>query len=183
MRKVLRSEVVDYETYRESRPAVQARVLETKRVRRVHVGPNLTFLFENHDTVRYQIQEMMLAERIVKEADVVHEIETYNELLGADGELGATLLVEIPEASERARLLQQWRDLPFGLYARLEDGEVVRPAVDERQVGQQRLSSVQYLRFDTRWRTPVAIGCDHPDYTHEADLTEEQRAALALDLA
>ncbi len=183
MRPIARDEIVDYETYREGRDAYRARVLAIKAPRRVHVGPYLTFLFENRETVRYQIQEMLLAERIVKEADIRHEIETYNELLGGPGELGATLLIEIDDRKERDEKLTRWLDLPKRVYAKLADGTVVRPHFDPRQVGEERLSSVQYLRFPVEGQVPVAIGCDHPELAAETALTAEQRAALAEDLA
>ena len=69
---VERSEIVDFQTYAELRPDVRAAVMKEKEHRRIHVGPHLTFLFETHATMRYQIQEMMRAEQIVKEADVLH---------------------------------------------------------------------------------------------------------------
>ena len=102
MRPVRREEIVDYETYSEGREAFRARVLEVKRARRVHLGESLTLLFENTLTIRYQIQEMLRAERIVREADIRHEIETYNEILGGDGALGVTLLIEIDDLEARA---------------------------------------------------------------------------------
>jgi hypothetical protein len=182
-RRVLRSEIVDYQTYEEGREAVRAAILEQKVPRRVHVGDYLTFLFENHDTIRYQIQEMMRAERIVKEADILHEIETYNEVLGGEGELGATLLIEVETPQERALLLRQWLDLPKALYARLADGTKIRPTYDERQVGEERVSSVQYLKFPLGGKVPVALGADHPALTAETLLDEEQRAALGRDIA
>lgn len=183
MRPVTRDEVVDYVTYGEQRAALQAVVFPAKEARRIHVGPHLTFLFENRDTVRYQIQEMMRVEHLVREADIVHEIETYNELLGGPGELGFTLLIEIEEPAERAAMLAAWRDLPSHVYARTADGERVRASFDPRQVGDDRLSSVQYMKLDVKGRTPVAIGVDHPAYTAETPLTAAQQAALAADLA
>ena len=81
MRKVTRAEIVDYQTYNDQRDAIRQDVLEIKRQRRVLVGDCLNFLFETTDTIRYQIQEMMLAERMVREADIQHELDTYNELL------------------------------------------------------------------------------------------------------
>lgn len=183
MRPVSRDEIVDYATYQEGREAYRARVLAIKAPRRVHVGPYLTLLFENRETVRYQVQEMMLAERIVKEADVRHELETYNELLGGRGELGATLLIEIDDRAEREDKLRRWLDLLPHLYARLEDGSVVRPTFDPRQVGEDKLSSVHYLKFDTKGRVPTALGCDHPELTAETVLGPEPSRALAEDLA
>ena len=182
MRKVTRGELVDYLTYAESRDAFRAQVLEVKSTRRLHVPPAFTFLFENALTVRYQVQEMMRAEQIVREADVQHELDTYNELLGAPGELGATLLIELDEPDERTRLLTAWRDVMPGLYARLESGEKVRAVYDPRQVGDDRLSSVQYLKFPVRGQVPVAVGFDAPALTTEGEVPANVRAALAEDL-
>jgi hypothetical protein len=182
MKPVQRDEILDYVTYKEQRDRIRANVLKQKEVRRVHVGKYLTFLFENHDTVLYQIQEMMRVEEIVKEADIVHEMETYNELLGAKGELGASLLIEIDDPNERDVLLHKWLDLPQHIYAKLDDGEKVYAKFDSRQVGDSRLSSVQYIKFDTKGRTPVALGADHPALTEETELTEAQKQALDSDL-
>jgi uncharacterized protein DUF3501 len=182
-RAVERGEVVDYVTYEDRRGALRDAVMEAKALRRVHVGP-LTFLFENHDTVHYQVQEMMRAERMVKEADIVHEIETYNELLGGPGELGCSLLVELDDAEERQEKLTKWLDLPKHLYVKRPDGTKAYARYDERQVGDTRVSSVQYLKFAVGRQAPVAVGCDHPDseLDHETALTAEQRAALQADL-
>lgn len=183
MRPVERAEILDYVTYGDVRSRILEEVMKQKRPRRVHLGEHLTLLFENHETVRFQIQEMIRVEQIVKESHVQHEIETYNELLGAAGELGATLLIEIDEPSERAALLRQWKTLPEHVFVELEGGEKVHATFDERQMGEDRLSSVQYLKFPTSGRVPLAIGSDHPLLRATTRLTEEQRAALASDLA
>jgi len=182
MRKVRREEILDLAAYDRSRDEIRAAILEAKRPRRVHVGV-LTFLFENAATIRYQIQEMVRAERMTRDAEVRHELETYNELLGARGELGCSLLVEITDPAERDRKLREWLDLPRHLYVKLEDGTRVRPTFDPRQIGTERLSSVQYLKFDLRGAMPVAVGSDLPGLTAETALSPEQRAALAADLA
>jgi hypothetical protein len=180
---IQRSEILDYQTYTEKRDAIQADVLVAKKDRRIHVGDNLTFLFENKATLIYQIQEMMRVERIVKEADILHEIETYGELLGGPGELGCTLLIEIADPETRDVLLRKWLGLTEHLYARLADGRLVRPEFDARQVGEDRLSSVQYLKFNFGHDVPVALGADHPELTVEAELSEGQIKALTEDLA
>ena len=183
-KRVARDEILDYATYEDERDAVRAAGMRTKAERRVHVGPHLTFLFENHDTMRYQVLEMVRTERMVEDADIRHEIETYNELLGGPGELGATLLVELEDAALRAEKLAQWLALPRHLYARRADGTKAYARFDERQVGDTRVSSVQYLKFEVGAETPLAIGCDHPDpeLHHETALTPEQRQALQRDL-
>jgi hypothetical protein len=179
---VTREELVDFETYRDERIGYRPKVMAIKAPRRVHVGPCLTFLFENHETIRYQVQEMMLAERTVKEAEILHELATYNELLGGEGELGASLLIEIESESERNEKLTAWLELPKHLYAKLEDGTKVRATYDPRQVGDTRLSSVHYLRFAVQGKVPVAIGSDLPALEVETALNPEQRAALREDL-
>jgi hypothetical protein len=182
VRKVKREELLDYATYAEGRDAYRQKVLALKAPRRIHVGENLTFLFENADTVRYQVQEMMLTERIVKEAEIQHELATYNELLGGDGELGCTLLIEITDPKERDEKLSRWQLLPKGLYALTADGEKVRPSFDERQISERRLSSVHYLKFALKGRVPVALGCDFDELKAETKLGEDQKQALAEDL-
>ncbi len=185
MRKVTRDEILDYVTYTERRAKTRAAVLEAKRPRRIHVGRHLTFLFENHETIRYQIQEMMRIERIVKESDIQHELRTYNEVLGDTGELGCTLMIEIDDADARAIKLTRWLGLNPHLYIEVEDGERVGPSWDPRQVGTDRLSSVQYLKFDLKGRAPVAIGSsiDDPDVGVHHVLTSDQRTALTADLS
>jgi hypothetical protein len=183
MRRIRRDEILDWSTYGDVRDRVRERALAEKAPRRVHVGDHLTFLFENPFTVRYQIQEMIWAERIVREAEVRHEIETYNELLGGDGELGCTLLVEIEDPATRDVKLRQWWDLPSHIYLVLENGARVAASFDPRQRGEGRLSSVQYLRFAVGGRAPVAIGVDLPGLEAEVALSPETSRALADDLA
>ena len=184
MRPVERDSLLDFVTYEERRAELRPKFLAEKARRRVHVGSVLTFLFENRDTVLYQVQEMMRIERIVREADVLHELATYNELLGGPGELGATLLIEIDDPEERNVKLVAWMELPWHVYARLEDGRRVYARFDERQVGDARLSSVHYLKFPLEGSVPVAIGVDLEGHlVAETRLEPDQRAALAGDLA
>jgi hypothetical protein len=183
VKKVARSELLDLPTYDARREEIRPGVLAQKALRRIHVGDALTFLFENAETARYQILEMIRVERLFREPEILHELETYNELLGGKGELGCALLIELTEPEARDRKLREWRGLPAHLYARLADGRKVRATFDERQVGDDRLSSVQYLKFDVGGEAPVALGSDLPELTVETVLAPEQRAALAADLA
>jgi len=182
MKRVTRKEILDYVTYEEQRDKFRNKIMKIKELRRINVAGVLSFLFENTDTVRYQIQEMMRVERIVKETDIQHEINTYNELLGDSGELGCTLLIEIDDPDEREEKLSQWLDLPKHLYLSLEDESRIRASFDERQIGGARLSSVQYIKFNTGGKTPVAIGSDLPLFKAETTLTADQKKALSEDL-
>ena len=183
MKPVERREIVDYVTYEEGRDAFRDQVMAAKARRRVHLGEYLTLLIENHLTVHYQIQEMIRAERIVKEADIQREIDTYNELLGGEGGIGCSLLIEIADPAVRDVKLAEWLRLPERFYMQLEDGTRVWAQFDERQRGDERLSSVQYLKFDTNGKVPVATGVDIPALKVETPLTAEQRQALSEDLS
>jgi hypothetical protein len=182
MRKVKRSDVLDYKTYNDQRDEYRKRILEEKAKRRIHVGQDLTFLFESTDTILYQVQEMMRLEQTVREAEILHELDTYNQLLGGEGELGCTLLIEIDNPARRDEKLRAWLDLPAHLYVKLADGKLARARWDQAQVGDTRLSSVQYLKFEVGAGLPVAIGSDHPDLQIETVLSEAQRETLRLDL-
>jgi hypothetical protein len=157
--------------------------MRAKDRRRLHVGPHLTFLCENWVTIRYQIQEMMRLERMAREADIQHELDTYNQLIGDDGELGCTLLVEIDDPVDRDKKLSEWLDLPKYLYVELPSGRKAMATWDLAQVGEGRLSSVQYLKFPIGSEVPVAIGCDHPGVATSTRLDADQRAALAEDVS
>ena len=180
--KVRREEILDNQSYEQERDAIRARVMKAKARRRVHLGESLTFLFENAETMRYQVQEMLRIEKRDAEDDVRHELETYNELLGDEGELGCTLLIEIEDEARRAELLRAWLDLPRHLFLELDDGSRSPAVYDERQVGDDRLSSVQYLRFAARAAAPVALVSTMPGLELRAELTPVQRKALNEDL-
>ena len=182
MRHVKREEILDYITYSEKRSELQLSVLKQKESRRIHLGEYLTFLFENTDTVRYQIQEMMKAEQIVKEEAIQHEIDTYNELLGSKGVLGCVLLIEIADANERPQKLKNLLGLQEKVYLTLDSGERIYAEWDKRQIDEEKLSSVQYLKFNTSGNAPKAIGVDHPGLKDETELSDKQREALTEDL-
>ncbi len=183
MKPVLRDELLDWMTYDERRDALRPAMLAIKAARRIQIGEYITLLFENRDTVRYQVHEMMRTERIVREVDIAHELTTYNELLGGPGELGCTLLVGIDDEAERADKLRRWIELPHRVWAKIPDGSMVRPRFDPRQVGDTRLSSVQYLKFAFGEHAPTEIGVDLADFAVQTTLSPEQLTALGDDLA
>lgn len=183
MKKVERSEILDYVTYEEQRAEIRSNAMKAKDLRRVHLGENLTFLFENTETVRYQILEMVRAEKMVKETDIQHEIKTYNELIGENGEICCTLLVEIADANERTEKLAKWVGLPEKLYLKFADDTKAFAQVDERQNEDKKISSVQFLKFDCGDKKPIAIGCEHEAYKIETEFNDTQKIALAEDLS
>ncbi len=179
---VKRSEIFDYQTYEEHRGDTKSKIFEIKKHRRVHLGENLTFLFENHETIKYQIQEIMRVEKIVKESAILEELNTYNSFLGNSGELACVLLIEIEEESDRKPLLENWMGMEKCIYILDEVGNKIFAEHDPTQVGDRRLSAVQYLKFVIK-EPPIAIGCTFDELAGETELTKEQRNALESDLA
>ncbi len=184
MTRVTRNQILDYQTYADQRDEIRDAAVAAKADRRIVLNGCLCFLFENWETTRYQVQEMMRTECIVREADIQHEIDTYNDLLGGPGELGCSLLIGIDDPAIRDDRLRQWLGLNAYLYLRCDDGSTVRPTWDPRQCGEDRLSSVQYLKFPLGTALPVVLGCDldDPMIAGEVALSTAQQRALSADL-
>jgi len=184
---VHRDEIVDWQTYADGREVMRSKVMAVKAPRRIHVGEHLTFLFENHDTMHYQVQEIMRAERIVRESSIREELNTYNAMLGGPGQLGCALLIEIEDEARRRPLLEAWVGLQECLYVETADGTRIYAEFDPTQVGRGRLSAVQYLVFTLGMGSldngPIRLGSDFPALRLNVDLTDEQRTALSADLA
>ncbi len=134
--------------YELERPAFRGRVIELKSRRRVALGPLMTLVFENRDTVRFQIQEMLRVERIVQPDKVLHEVETYNELLPGAGEIAATLFIEITEQGRIQEILDGFIGLDETGRLVLRIGATTYPALfAPGQSREDRISAVHYIRF------------------------------------
>jgi hypothetical protein len=189
MKPVDRSEILDLGAYEQIRDRFRARVIEEKKRRRVALGSNMTVLFENHDTVLYQIQEMLRTERITAEKAVMHEIETYNDLVPGQDELSATIFVEYDERAERERMLEQLAGLEDKFYVKVGD-ERCAVVPDPRNDRDDRTTAVHYVKFPlspaaaerVRKGESVSVGVDHEAYRVEAVLPNDVRAALSEDL-
>ena len=188
MRPVDISEIQDIAAYELARPQWRPRMMALKDRRRIPVGAHLTLLFENRETVRYQIQEMMRIERIMRPEEIAHEVETYNELIPAPGGLSATLLIEYPSPEERAVRLHELLGLENHVWLEVSGGGRTRACFDTRQIATDRLSAVQYLKFQltpeqaAKFSAGAKIVADHPKYQAEQALTGEQLRELAVDL-
>jgi hypothetical protein len=125
---------------------------------------------------------MVRVEQMVRESDIQRELDTYNALLGGEGELGCTLLIEITEERDRDVLLRRWRDLPGHIHMTFTDGTRTRARFDLEQMSDEKLSSVQFLKFDVGARTPAALVCDLPGPAGEVQLDGPARQALLADL-
>ena len=166
------------------RPAMIA----LKDRRRVRAAGHLSFLFENRDTVRYQIQEMMRIERIVKPADIRHELAVYNELLPGPGQLSATLLIEYETPELRAVWLRELLGLENHIWIEVPGAGRAKATFDDRQIASDRVSSVQYIKFQLSpeqvklFPRGANIVITHPKYTASQPLSAEQLHELGKDL-
>jgi hypothetical protein len=176
--------------YESLRPDFRLKVIDLKDRRRVAVGDRVTLVFENRETLRFQVQEMCRVERIDDPRAVQHELDVYNELMPPPGGLSATLFIEIPEL----HTIKAELDRLVGLdeHVSLCLGDAAIPAVfDAKQMEEERISAVQYIRFDLDDAqrsgfadpdVPVLLRIDHPNYRHEAPLTPRNRKSLLADL-
>ena len=191
MNKVVLSEILDIAQYEKARDGFRRRVIELKKHRRVAVGPMVTFVFENHDTVLFQIQEMMRAERLVNDDAIQYEIDTYNQLLPGENELAATMLIELPDAARIRDEITKFHGVNTGEATYLQIGDERAPGVfDAGQSDDRRISAVQYVRFrfNGAQRAAFVTGAqearlviDHPNYRHDALIAGAVREALTKD--
>jgi hypothetical protein len=190
MRKLTVDDIVDLRAYEREREEFRARVISLKKQRRVALGELITIVFENTDTMRFQIQEMARAEKMLRDEQIEHEVETYNELIPEPGELSATLFIEITDPDA----LREWLPKLPGIQRHVSfdiAGTQVRgfEPDEERLTREDEITStVHYLKFTLPPEqqaafaaAPVKLFVDHPAYQAEAVLTREQRAALAAD--
>jgi hypothetical protein len=195
VRPIGAGELVDLESYAELRREYRRRVIEYKRSRRLAVGERVSLLFEDRETLRFQIQEMLFVERISDPEKVQHELDVYNELVPGEGELSATLFVEVSELASIRAELDRLVGIDEHVLLALGEGDgagETRARFDPRQREADRISAVQYLRFPLAPEAarrfadpfvPARIRIDHPAYAHEVPIPPEVRASLAVTLA
>ena len=189
VRPVTLEDIVGRDRYEAIRDERRRGIIALKKRRRVEVGANVLFVFENTDTVLFQIQEMLRAESITDLDGIRAEIETYNALLPAPGELSATMLIELADPKTVREELPLW----YGIdrCVRLEVGDHAVAAVFEGgRSREDKVSAVQYVRFPIGrdggrqlQAAPVRLVIDHAHYRATTELTPEARAELATDLA
>ncbi len=192
MRLLETSEILNLVEYERVREARRRELIAIKRPRRVSVGRHLTFVFENRETVWFQIQEMVRAERIVDEAKIAEEVEVYNSLLPRPGELAATMLIEITDAAQVKPVLDKLLGIDTRDYVRLTVGpHVIVGAFEGGHSDEERgkLSAVHFVRFalppEARrifQAAEVALVVEHPNERARTVLAEDTKQSLLKDL-
>jgi hypothetical protein len=191
---VKRENLLPLEVYARERNAFRARVIEHKKNRSVRLGENLTLLFEDELTIRYQVQEMLRIEKIFEDDGIQGELDAYNPLVPDGSNWKATMLIEYPDAEERRVMLARLKGVERRVWVRVEGCPPVYAIADEdlERENDEKTSSVHFLRFelDAGMRSRLAqgarlaIGVDHPACRATLDpVPAEVRGALAQDVA
>jgi hypothetical protein len=190
-RSLTRDDILPLAEYVNIRGAERRRITEVKRQRRLEVGPFAAFYFENYDTMRHQVQEMLHIEK-GGDAQIEDELVAYNPLIPQGNDLVATVMFEIDDPGRRNSVLMRLGGIEYHVFLDVA-GERIRGEPDptrENTSPQGKTSSVQFIKFPftagqiARLKTPgtqIIAGFDHPNYRHMALLPEPVRATLATD--
>jgi Protein of unknown function (DUF3501) len=186
------ADIADSRAYERERDEFRATVIALKRRRRFSLGPVVTVLFENRETIRFQVQEMARVERLITDAAIQDELDTYNPLVPEPGSLRATLFIELTDEAEMRTWLPALVGIERAIVVRLANGEEVRCAPDPRHATQLTretvTAAVHYVGFDLSadqidaFALGAALAVDHPAYPCEAALAEAAIDELLTDL-
>lgn len=191
IRPVTLDDVVGLQHYEAIRDKLRRRIIELKQHRRVSVGDSVTLVFENHDTIRFQIQEMVRAEHITDLDAVRAELAVYNALLPAPGQLSATMFIEITDQETIAERLKELIGIDEAVRLEIDAAHVIPAEFEPGRSTEEKLSAVQYVRFSlpaparrafADVRLPVWLVVDHPKYRARTRIDGDVRASLAEDL-
>lgn len=191
MRQLTMEDLVPNREYEALRPEFRRRIIQLKKMRRLIVGPRISLVFENTETMRFQVQEMMRIEHIEEPAKIREEIEVYNDLLPKGLALGATLLIELTQSDDMPEILRQLSGVEEQVRLLIGDRVVVAMAEPGRST-EEKTSAVHYLTFEfstddldalMEHQSHVVLDIDHPGYTYQVAVPRDTVALLVHDLA
>jgi hypothetical protein len=194
VKKLTRPDLMSLEQYSSERTRLRSEVIAHKRIRNVQVGPNMTWCFEDYTTIRYQILEMLRAERIFESGGIQGELDAYNPLIPDGSNWKVTLLLEFPDSNERRTALENLIGVEDRCWIRVSEMERVFAIADEDmdRTNDEKTSAVHFLRFELspsmveamKSGASLCIGVDHDNYRHVlAPLPPQVRDSLTGDLA
>lgn len=189
MKPLSMTDIKNIYEYEKVRKDFRTAVIAHKKPRRVHVGDIVTFVFEDRQTLIFQIQEMVRAERLVEDEKVQEEIDVYNQLLPGDNELSATMFVEMTNDAELRTMMPLLPQIEHSVVLDLGDGVEVPAIAEGDRSRDDRTSSVHYLKFPMTpqaWERltsapEVVLRLNHRNYVRSTVLSDETRKSLAAD--
>jgi hypothetical protein len=193
MKKLTRQDLLSLEQYSSERSKLRGEVIAHKQLRNVQVGPNMTWCFEDYTTIRYQVLEMLRAERIFESEGIQGELDAYNPLIPDGSNWKVTLLLEFPDPGERRLALENLIGVEDRCWIRVSEMERVFAVADEdmERENEEKTSAVHFLRFELsasmveamKSGGSLSIGVDHDSYRHLiSPLPTAVRNALGRDL-
>jgi hypothetical protein len=193
MPKLTPDKLMTLEGYARARSEFRARVLEHKRARTLPLGEHITLIFEDELTIRYQIQEMLRAERIFEQAGIQDELDAYNPLIPDGSNWKATMMIEYPDVDERRHMLAKLIGIEDKVWVKVEGCPRVYAVADEgmERENAEKTSSVHFLRFELdaamvqalKRSAGLAVGVDHPHCRVTIDAVDPLvRQSLVADL-
>ena len=190
---ITRDSLMTLEAYSKYRKAHKPQIIAHRRLRSVQLGEHINLQFEDEQTIRYQIQEMLRIEKIFEEEGIQGEIEAYAPLVPDGSNWKATVLIEYPDAHERKRELARLIGVEDRLFIEVEGHARVYAIADEDldRENAEKTSAVHFARFEftpaarqaVRAGAAVRLGCDHEHYPAHVSIPPETLASLAGDLA
>ncbi len=185
-------DISDLRAYEREREEFRGRVIQLKKRRRVSVGPHVTFLFENAETIRFQIQEMARAEKIISDEGIETELRIYNPLIPEPGNLSATMFIELTTDEQLREWLPKLVGIERAVVLRFGGQEVrcIPEAQHESHLTREdTTASVHYIGFTLSdseiaafTDSTVDLALDHPEYKYSVTLGGETKAELGSDL-
>jgi hypothetical protein len=193
VKKLQRGDLLSLEQYAAERTRLRSEVIAHKQLRNVQVGPNMTWCFEDYTTIRYQVLEMLRAERIFEGAGIQGEIDAYNPLIPDGSNWKVTLLLEFTDPEERRVALEKLIAVEDRCWMRVSEMERVFAIADEdmERENADKTSAVHFLRFELspsmvqamKSGASLSIGVDHEQYRHlVSPLPTAIRDTLSRDL-
>lgn len=189
----LRDSLLTLEAYAKARPEMKKHIIAHRRLRSVRVGEVMNLQFEDEQTIRYQVQEMLRVEKIFEEQGIQDEIDAYAPLIPDGGNWKATQMLEYVDIEERKRQLARLVGIEDHTFVRVDGCMPVYAIADEdldRETA-EKTSSVHFLRFEftaqmiaaMRSGVRVEVGCDHPNFTAHTAIPAATLKALLEDFS
>ncbi|MBL6905407.1 MAG: DUF3501 family protein [Pseudomonadales bacterium] len=192
MKKISISDLMSIAAYNEQRPAIRQAMMEHKKTRRLPLGPNAMLHFEDYMVMRYQVLELIRAEKISGEDELLEELEAYNPLIPDGKNLKATFMLEYPDEAERKIRLSQLIGIEELISIQIEGFDPVYPIANEDlpRSTDEKTSSVHFLRFEftdemiaaAKQGASWTVRSEHQNYQHSSDsIPDEIRNSLVRD--
>jgi hypothetical protein len=179
MRKLTRADIWSLEEYAGQRAEFRRKVMQHKKNRRLHLGPNATLYFEDRLTMHYQIQEMLRAERIFEPEGIQEELDSYNPLIPDGSNWKLTFMMEYEDADYRRQQLRKLVGIEDRVWVQVDGHDRIWPIADEdlERADEDKTSSVHFLRFELEAEMidslkrggRLAVGIDHGNYRHQIE--------------